>query len=303
MKRVLVTAGSGFVGRNCLPRLSQLGFDVHVISTRSTRGTIGQWHQVDLMEPQRVDCVMREIQPTHLLHLAWITEPKRYSSAAENVDWLTASLHLFRSFHKNGGKRVVMSGSCAEYDWNYGLCREDVTPLRPATLYGQCKNVLQMTLSAYAQQVGLSWGWGRLFFLYGPFGHASRIPGVVIESLLRNEPARCSHGLQQRDFLHIADAADALVALLESDVQGSINIGSGVAVSIREMVLQIADHFQRRDLIEFGALTAAPSDPPLVVADVQRLHNVLKWSPAFTLSSGLDATLEWYKGGSNDIAC
>lgn len=303
MKRVLVTAGSGFVGRNCLPRLNQLGFDVHVVSTRPAKGAFGEWHQVDLMDPQRVTSIMRDIRPTHLLHLAWITEPKRYSTATENVDWLTASLHLLRTFHDYGGQRVVMSGSCAEYDWNHGLCREDVTPLKPATLYGQCKNLLQLTLSTYARQVGLSWGWGRLFFLYGPFGNASRIPGVVIESLLRNQPARCSHGLQQRDFLHIADAADALVTLLNSDVQGSINIGSGVPVSIREMVLRIADHFDRRDLVEFGAVATPPSDPPLVVADVQRLHTALHWKPAFTLSSGLDATLEWYRGGSHDIAC
>ncbi len=306
MKRAMVTGGSGFVGRHCVPILQQLGYEVHVISSKGLPVTAPSLpggavtHRVDLMDPIAVSSVMKTIQPSHLLHLAWITEPRRYNSAAENVDWLAASLHLLRSFHQQGGQRVVMSGSCAEYDWNYGWCREQVTPLQPATLYGQCKHALQLTLAAYARQVGLSWGWGRLFFLYGPYGHPSRIPGVVIESLLKNKPARCSHGRQIRDFLHITDAASALVALLASDVQGAVNIASGEPVTIREIVLRIADHFDRRDFIEFGAIPTSPDDPPLLVADVRRLQSELAWQPAYTLASGLDATIEWCKGGSRE---
>ncbi|HEY0981917.1 NAD-dependent epimerase/dehydratase family protein [Schlesneria sp.] len=303
MKRVLVTAGSGFVGRHCLPALSQRGYEIHVISTRPASVSLGDLHQVDLMDPVSVKGLIREVQPTHLLHLAWITEPRRYLTAHENFDWLIASQSLLRAFHDHGGQRVVMSGSCAEYDWKDGVCREETTPLTPASFYGQCKHLLQMSLASYARQTGLSWGWGRLFFLYGPYGHTSRIPGVVIDALLRNQPARCSHGLQQRDFLHIADAADALVTLLESDVQGPINIGSGEPVAIREIVLQLADRMGRRDLIQLGAIESAPGDPPLVVADVNRLCNTLGWKPAHSLATGLDATLEWYRGESHDIAC
>ena len=188
-----------------------------------------------------------------------------------------------------------MTGSCAEYDWNYGWCREDLTPLKPATLYGQCKAALLATLEGYAKQVGLSWGWGRLFFMYGPHSHPSRIPGVVIESLSRNESARCSHGNQIRDFLHIADVASALVALIDSEVQGPLNIASGEPVTIRQIVLQIADHFGRRNLVEFGAIPTAATDPPLLVADVRRLTLELGWKPVHSLASGLDSTLEWHK--------
>ena len=295
MKRVLVTGGSGFVGRHCLPQLLELGYDVHVISSQPQTGDHVNWHMVDLMDQLAVASLMKSVQPTHLFHLAWITEPRRYSTAPENVDWLASSLQLLRSFHQHGGRRVVMTGSCAEYDWNYGWCREDLTPLKPATLYGQCKAALLATLEGYAKQVGLSWGWGRLFFMYGPHSHPSRIPGVVIESLSRNEPARCSHGNQIRDFLHIADVASALVALIDSEVQGPLNIASGEPVTIRQIVLQIADHFGRRDLVEFGAIPAAASEPPLLVADVRRLTLELGWKPVHSLASGLDATLEWHK--------
>jgi len=307
MKRVLVTGGRGFVGRHCLPQLVERGFEVHALSSRPATLTETppevqsdpdgvHWHAANLLDTAAVNAVLQTIQPTHLLHLAWITEPRRYASAPENVDWLAASLHLLRTFHAVGGQRVVMSGSCAEYDWNHGWCSESVTPLQPATLYGQCKHALQSTLAAYCKQVGLSWGWGRLFFLYGPHGHPAKIPGVVIESLLRGDPALCSHGRQIRDFLHIADAARGLVLQLDSDVQGPVNIASGEPVTIREIVLQIADQLGRRDLVQFGAVPTSPHDPPLLVADVRRLRTELAWQPTYSVTSGLAATLEWRQG-------
>lgn len=296
MKRVVVTGGGGFIGRHCVPLLIERGYEVHVISSHRRVVESVQWHTVDLLDSAAVAVALQSIRPTHLLHLAWITEPQRYASAPENVDWLAASLCLLRTFQRHGGQRVVMSGSCAEYDWNHGWCNEAVTPLNPATLYGQCKHSLQSTLSVYARQVGLSWAWGRLFFLYGPYSHPSRMPGVVIESLLRNEPALCSHGRQIRDFLHVSDAANALTNLLDSNVQGPLNVASGEPVAIREIVQQIADRLGRRNLVQFGAVPNAPNDPPLLVADVRRLRTELTWTPALTLASGLDATLKWREG-------
>lgn len=296
MKRVVVTGGSGFVGRHCLPQLVESGYDTHVLSKSTADGTPGRWHQVDLMDGPAVAAAIQSIQPTHLLHLAWMTEPGRYLHAPENLEWLASSLLLVKAFHEAGGQRAVVAGSCAEYDWNHGWCTEDLTPLKPQSLYGQCKTALYSTLSAYARQVGLSWGWGRLFFLYGPYGSPARIPGVVIESLLKNQPARCSQGLQVRDFLHITDAAQGLVTLLNSEFQGPVNIASGEPVTIREIVLKIADYFGRVDLIEFGAIPSPQNDPPLIVADVRRLRNELGWSPSYNLTTGLAATIEWRKG-------
>ncbi|WP_421021629.1 NAD-dependent epimerase/dehydratase family protein, partial [Klebsiella pneumoniae] len=83
-------------------------------------------------------------------------------------------------------------------------------------------------LTAYASQTGLSATWARLFFMYGPGEHPNRVTSSVILSLLQGKSAQCSHGMQIRDFLHVADVASALVTLLDSDVTGPVNIGSGV---------------------------------------------------------------------------
>src|SRR5205823_11692705 len=94
----------------------------------------------------------------------------------------------------------------------------------------------------------------------------------VIRSLLRGEVARCSSGEQQRDFLHVEKAASAFVALLESAVEGPVNIASGRATSVKELVNQIGEKIGRRELIRFGERVSRTDEPPLLVADVRRLR-------------------------------
>ncbi|HYY41181.1 MAG TPA: NAD(P)-dependent oxidoreductase, partial [Pyrinomonadaceae bacterium] len=240
--------------------------------------------------------LLAEIAPTHLLHLAWYTEPGKYWTATENLAWVRASLELLAAFVRAGGRRVVLAGTCAEYDWTgNGLCDEAQTPLRPATLYGTCKDALRQMLEAYARQTDLSAAWGRIFFLYGPHEYPQRLVAAVVRGLLRRERVPCSQGTQLRDFLYVQDVAEAFVALLESDVQGAVNIASGQGVMLREMVDKIAAELAGRDLVEFGALPNAAGEPARLVAAVKRLREEVGWQPRFTLDEGLARTIAWWR--------
>ena len=301
MKRVLITGATGFIGLHCLPLLVARGYEVHAVSSRRTTANESNihWHQTDLLDSPQVAALMVEVQPNYLLHFAWYAIPGKYWTSPENLRWVQASVGLLQEFAGHGGKRVVMAGTCAEYDWRYGYCSEVVTPLAPATLYGTCKHSLQLMLAAFSKQTGLSAAWGRIFFLFGPHEHPDRLVAYVIRSLLRGEPARCSHGRQIRDFLYVQDVADAFVALLESGVSGPVNIASGRPMALRELVYEIAAKFNRDDLIQLGAVSTSPDDPPLLVAHVQRLYDEVGWTPKYDLDTGLEQTLEWWKHESN----
>jgi nucleoside-diphosphate-sugar epimerase len=111
------------------------------------------------------------------------------------------------SFASNGGQRIVMACSYAEYDWKFGVCREFETPRTPATLYGASKHAVQCIQQAFAWRVKLSAAWGRIFFLYGLNEHPKRLVSYVVRKLLRGEPALCSTGDRTRDFLYVKDVA------------------------------------------------------------------------------------------------
>ncbi len=300
INKVLLTGATGFIGRHCLPLLADCGYEVHAVYTgEPVDGPSSvRWHKADLLNPQNVDGLMGEVRPSHLLHFAWYVSPSDYRTSAENLRWVQASLSLVEGFARYGGNRVVMAGTCMEYDWRYGYCVEGLTPLSPSTLYGTAKHSLQLIVSAFAEQEGLSAAWGRIFFLYGPHEHQHRLVPSVIRSVTSGERARCSHGKQIRDFLCVADVADAFVALLGSEARGPVNIASGRPVAIKDVIQKIGEITGRQDLIELGAIAAREDDPPMIVADVSRLTEELGWSPKYDLDTGLRMTIDWWRNQS-----
>ena len=305
MKRVLVSGATGFIGRHCLSSLLSNGYEVFATSLELPEevGTDVNWIQANLFDSNQVGRVLTKIQPTHLLHFAWYVTPGKWATSLENFRWVSASLQLLQQFSEQGGKRVVMAGSCAEYDWAYGFCSEFVTPTNPTSIYGTCKNVLRNMLEAYSCEAGLSSAWGRIFNVYGPHEPSGRLVPEVICSLLKGLPARCTHGNQIRDYLHVQDVAEGFVALLESDVTGPVNIASGRPVLLKEIIGTIAQQMGRPDLIELNAVPAPSNDPPFLVADVSRISSEVRWYPRFNLPDGLERTWRWWKYQDNDQVC
>jgi nucleoside-diphosphate-sugar epimerase len=289
MKRVLLTGASGFVGRHAISPLRARGYEVHAVTSRAmTSGGAVHWHQADLLDGSASSRVVAEVRPTHLLHFAWYAEPGKYWRSPENVRWLEASLALLRHFRASGGARLVMAGTCAEYDWTQGVCSEGATPRRPATLYGICKNALHEVMSGYCEAEGLSAAWGRIFFLYGPGEHPSRLVSSVASALLRGDDPSCTHGNQVRDYLHVEDVAAAFVALLDSDVTGALNVASGRRVTLRDIVLEVARCAGAPGgRVKFGAIEAPQGEAAEIVADVRRLANEVRWAPRYDLTSGI----------------
>jgi nucleoside-diphosphate-sugar epimerase len=95
--------------------------------------------------------------------------------------------------------------------------------------------------------------------------------------------------------MHVQDVANGMVALLDSGVVGAVNISSGQATTLREIVSSIGRLVDRPDLIKLGAIPARANDAPLVVGDNTRLVHEVGWSQQFGLEDGLRDTIDWWK--------
>src|SRR5687767_9414485 len=113
MRTVLVTGATGAVGRHAVRALVARGWTVHAVSSKPTTSTPPPviWHRADLLDLSHIAPLMRTIEPTHLLHLAWYVAPGRWASAPDNFLWVQASLEIVRQFHQAGGTRIVGAGS------------------------------------------------------------------------------------------------------------------------------------------------------------------------------------------------
>jgi nucleoside-diphosphate-sugar epimerase len=305
-KRVLVTGAGGFIGRSSIAPLLSLGFEVHaVLSATASQENFAAaqaavMHRADLLNESQAEALLARVAPTHLLHFAWIATPGVYWHSPDNFRWLAASQSLLRSFRARGGVRAVMAGSCAEYDWSrVSVCNETSSPIvdpsAALTRYVAAKVALQTALAQFAAQEQLSSAWGRIFFQFGPHEHPDRLVPSVIRHLLMKQEARCTQGRQIRSFLHVADVGAAFAHLLDSDIQGPVNIGSDERIAVADLVDRIAREIGRPDLVRLGARTTPSGEPPLLVPDVQRLRDEVQWRPQFSLNAGLSDTIAWWR--------
>jgi nucleoside-diphosphate-sugar epimerase len=293
MKKVLLTGASGFIGRQAIGLLNERGYEVHAVASQSqpTDESV-TWHKADLLDATQRKELVEHVKPTHVLHFAWIATPGIYWTSPLNEPWRDATLDLLTFSKENGCTRFVGSGTCAEYDWSAGTCDENGTALNAATPYGKAKAACGEAVIA---ENNIETAWGRIFLLYGPHEHPKRLVSSVIRSLLNGDEAKCSHGLQVRDVLHVRDVADAFVHLLDSDVTGAANIGSGVPTALKEVVETAARIIGKPELVRLGAIEAPANDPPLLVPTVERLQREVRFQPHYTLESGLEDTIEWWR--------
>jgi nucleoside-diphosphate-sugar epimerase len=126
--------------------------------------------------------------------------------------------------------------------------------------------------------------------LYGPGEAPQRLVADVLGKLVRGEEAKTTSGEQVRDFAHVADVAAATVHVTTSPFVGAVNVGTGVPVTVREVLRMLGEITGRSDLLRLGALPQRAGDPPFICADVSRLTS-LGFSPEHDLMSGLRDTL------------
>jgi nucleoside-diphosphate-sugar epimerase len=141
-----------------------------------------------------------------------------------------------------------------------------------------------------------------LFYLYGPGETPGRLVGDAARALLTGQRLASSEGRQRRDFLHVADVGAAFAALLDSEVEGPINLGSGEAVPVRKILETIGALTGRPDLIDFGARPLGPTEPACIEADIRRLTDEVGFSPRYGLEKGLAQTVAAWRAALSNAA-
>jgi nucleoside-diphosphate-sugar epimerase len=292
-----VTGAAGFVGSRVTRALAAGGVEVHAVVRSEPGPRLGgvdvRVERCDLADPAAVDEVVARVRPEVCIHCAWIATPGEYLTSPDNSKHELLAESLTRSLVRYGCARLVGVGTCFEYEPSDKPLAETST-LGPTTPYARAKVAASERMSAATEASATSFAWARLFYLYGPGEDPRRLVPSVVQALLNGEPARTTPGEQRRDFLHVDDVAGALVAVAQSTVAGGVNIGSGHAVSVREIVESLGRITGRPDLVELGALPYAEDDPMLVEADNGRLTEECGFTAQWPLEQGLSDAVRWW---------
>jgi nucleoside-diphosphate-sugar epimerase len=277
--KVLLAGSRGFIGKEVHRALMARGHEV--LAPPSGRSTEDRSVSLNMLNSKAIEQYLAKEKPEGLIHLAWDTTPGAYWESPANLSWTAASLQLFEAFSRYGGKRAVVAGTSAEYSWKEAHeLNEFTTDLAPTSLYGISKDSLRRILESWAPSAGVSLAWGRIFCPFGLHEKEVRLIPKMIKRLQSGEIVPFDGGSLVRDFLDVKDLGAAFAALFDSEVEGAVNLASGEAMTIREVLTTIGEALGRSEQIHFDALPEPEGQAPFVVASIKRLRDEVGWSPA-----------------------
>lgn len=287
--KLLLTGGSGFVGAHVLKVLEQEAIDAVVIGRKRVAFPV-QHIAVDLLAVADFQELLGSVGATHLLHLAWEAEHGKYWTSPLNVRWVEATVRLIEAFCALGGRHVAIAGTCAEYDWTEGYCREDSTPLRPNRLYGIAKDATRRLVMAICEQYCVPCAWGRLFLPYGQDECGGRLVPSLIQVFRGMRAPFGVNAAAYRDFLHASDVATGFIKLLRTGAAGAFNVCSCQPVHLPELVTTLASLMKENPEPVLAMSGERNNEPPVLIGENLKLKS-LGWRPALNLKEGLTLTL------------
>lgn len=271
-KLVLLTGGTGFVGRQILRVLAEAGVRIRVVVREgspesrlaSSPNIESIVYTTDLFR-ESTDWWEKALDGVDtVVHSAWYAEPGKYLSSPENIVCLEGTLRIAQAAARTNVKRFVGVGTCFEYDLSAGILKID-TPLRPISPYAGAKAATYLALSQWLPLHKIEFAWCRLFYLFGEGEDERRLVPYLHKQLAAGNPVDLTSGNQIRDFMDIRDAGRRITEITLGDEAGAFNICSGTPVTVRQMAERIADEYGRRDLLRFGVRPDNLVDPPCVV--------------------------------------
>jgi nucleoside-diphosphate-sugar epimerase len=190
------------------------------------------------------------------------------------------------AFCSSGGQHVVITGTCAEYDWSHGYCVEDITPLKPKNLYGICKDTTRRLIELTVEKYGVSMSWARVFFPYGPSESNQRLIPSLLKVFKGDILPFGVNASSYRDLLHVEDTARAVLACVQSNFVGAVNICSGRPVQISEVV-DIVARINNCDPEVILKLEPKNQDANNFLVGENKKLRSLGWKQEIMLSQGL----------------
>lgn len=291
-KKIIVTGITGLIGNELIEPLQNANFEIYGITIHDQNLNSGvNWIKGSLFDDIFIKKIMAEVKPKYLLNMAWATTGD-YLTSDINYDFLNAGVNLLKYFKDNGGKRAIYAGTCFEYQFKNNSIKETDLLDTEKTVYTFCKNKLHEIAAYFCKTHDISFGYGRIFYVYGRNEDKTRLTGMVIDKLSKNENVIIKSGSLIKDYMYTKDIAGAFVRFLESNITGAVNICTGQGILIRDFVLQIAEQLNKKHLITFKEEKS--NQPPMIVGDNTILTQKIGYQYKYTLQEAISEIIASY---------
>jgi len=293
-KKILVAGGSGFIGTNLIARLLRNNADVLNVDVSSNRFVKARTIQDDLLtsdfsflEQERFDCVY---------HLVALSNPRMCEDIEKAFQVnVNLTVRLLNALKDNPPQKIVLLSSYTIYSEDVPQPLTEDTPLSYFhNNYTLTKALQEQAALYFAHTFSLPVLIFRVANIYGPYQEWRRFPNFLPQiclQALEEKKIEIWNPNPMRDWIFIDDAVDAMIAALDSDYTGVLNLGTGIGTSAGAIAETVAAHSG----VSLTRLDKPVTGPMKAICDISRITKELNWNPQTSLEEGIKETYEFYK--------
>jgi len=292
-KKVLVTGGTGFIGKRLVQRLVSEGYHVINLGREKIEGV-----ENIIVDLKNVDfSFLDSLKIDYAVHLAAFSSPGRSKNRDDEVMELNyrVTKRLFTKLLEKQIKKAIFMSSVAVYKDSTMPINEN-SPLDPErSIYGISKYKAESEIELLKEK-GLPVVTFRLSNCYGPGQQwkneefPTLIP-QVITSALKTGKMEIFDKNPVRDYIYVDDVVDAIIASFDIDYSGTLNLGTGIGISVEEIARKIKGFVDA----EISYLSVKSEIPNEIVLDIEKTKRELGWFPRVSIDEGLRFTIDYYK--------
>lgn len=275
---VLITGGLGFIGSHIVDALS--GDAPHRIVVYDVQAQDGEKGNVvtvhgDVFDSARLLSVMRDHEVhsvVHMVGLSSIPDCKQKPDMSFRLN--VASVHrVLEAMRLCDVERLAFPSTAAVYGATNGPTVSEKSVPSPSTVYGCHKLAAELLIGGYAENYGFNPTILRIFNVYGDLNKEQGVISQFLRKAIAGEPIVVEGGSQLRDFVFLDDVVEAFTRSLngQASYRKTVNIGSGVGVSIREIAEMISQSFPSVEV----SYKPARRDEYSIYADISRMKSLL----------------------------
>lgn len=302
MKRVLVTGASGFIASHLIPKLDEAGYDVwallRFVAGRYRLGENVRSVFADVRDYWAVKKAVKLVQPDIVVHLAALS-PVSYSydhPQEVNETNYIGTINVAEACMKelNHLEQMVYAGTSEEYGNQDSYPIREDAKLHPLSPYSVSKAASDMYLQYMMEAYDFPATIMRLFNTYGRVKSTHFVTERIISQMIRGETqVKLGDPTPIRDLVYRDDHVDAYMTVIDNPgaLYETFNFCTGVGVTIKELVNQIAMLTDWTGDVVWNTIPARPMDIRELVGDYSHAHRTLGWRPKYSLEQGLRKTI------------
>lgn len=309
IKSILITGGAGFIGSHLVKRLYGSKNQIVIIDRLNSQNaklkndrlnkflSPGQYtfYDAELSGLSRINSIFKKHRYDLVIHLAATTNLE-FNPELYNRTNILGTVNIFELAKQYRVPKVIFASSSMVYGNRHTPpFKENDNTDHPLSLYAATKKFDEVLAHTYHHLHGMEMVGLRFFTTYGPWSRPDMAITQFVKRIINNEPVKVyDQGDIRRDFTYVDDIVDGIMAVIGQELKYEIiNLGSGMAVSLKEVIRQIENITGKKADIEYTP--KQPGDLEETLADISKAEKLLDYKPKYNIEKGLKKYIDWQK--------